>query len=215
MSFTYAQLKTALQDYTETRETSFVQNLPVFIQLAEERILKHVRLNLFQKNVSGTMATGNQYLALPTDFLSAFSLSIIAPSGKEFLLQKELDFIQTYNPDASVTGQPKYFATFDVTNLLLAPTPNDNYVTELHYFYRPQSLTAGAEDGTTWLSVNAPIAMLYGSLVEAYTYLKGDADLMQNYSNRFVEALSRLKDLGEAKEPTTDYRSGRQTIPRT
>ena len=126
MSFTYAQLKTAIQDYTENDETSFVNNLPLFIRMAEERILKGVQLNLFQKNQSGVMATGNEYLAAPTDFLAPFSLSIDVSGAKEFLLFKDLDFIQTYNPNSTTTGQPQYYAQFDVDNFIIAPTPDAN-----------------------------------------------------------------------------------------
>ena len=144
MSFTYAQLKQAVQDYLETSDTSFVNNLPLFIRMAEERILKNVRLNLFQKNASATMTAGNQFLAAPPDFLSPLSCSVTTSSGKEFLLFKELDFVQTYNPDPTVTGVPQYFATFDVDNFLLGPAPDQSYPVILHYFYRPASLTAGA-----------------------------------------------------------------------
>lgn len=208
MSFTYAQLKQAIQDYTENDETSFVNNLPLFIRLAEERILKGVQLNLFQKNQSGTMSTGNQYLASPTDFLAPFSLSIDVSGNKEFLLFKDLDFVQTYTPDATTTGQPKYYAQFDVDNFIIAPTPDANYTVDIHYLYRPASITVGAEDGTTWLSENAELALLYACLIEAYIYMKGDANVMQMYNQRFMEAVSRLKNLGEAQEPIDEYRNG-------
>ena len=208
MSFTYAQLKQAIQDYTENDETSFVNNLPLFIRLAEERILKGVQLNLFQKNQSGTMSTGNQYLASPTDFLAPFSLSIDVSGNKEFLLFKDLDFVQTYTPDATTTGQPKYYAQFDVNNFIVAPTPDDNYVVDIHYLYRPASITIGADSGTTWLSENAELALLYACLIEAYIYMKGDANVMQMYNQRFMEAVSRLKNLGEALETVDEYRNG-------
>jgi len=215
MSFTYGQLKQAVQDYLENSETSFVNNLPLFIRMAEERILKNVRLNLFQKNASAVAGAGNQFLAVPPDFLSPLSCSVTTDEGKSFLLFKELDFIQTYNPDPSVTGVPLYFATFDVDNFLLGPPPDQNYPVILHYFYRPVSLTAGPEDGTTWLSENAELSLLYGTLFEAYTFLKGDPDMMQLYASRFAESLGRLKDLGEGKETTTDYRDGKVRVQRS
>jgi hypothetical protein len=215
MSFTFAQLKQAVQDYVETEETKFVANLPLFIRMAEERILKSVRLNLFQKNASALMVTGNPFLAVPPDFLSPLSISIETDEGAEFLLFKDLDFIQTFAPDASATGVPRYFATFDVTNFLLGPAPDQNYPVTLHYFFRPPSLTEGPESGTTWLSENAELSMLYGTLFEAYTFLKGDPDLMQLYAARFEESLIRLKDLGEGKETITDYRYGKVRIPRS
>jgi hypothetical protein len=208
MSFTYAQLKQAIQDYTENDETSFVNNLPLFIRLAEERILKGVQLNLFQKNQFGTMTSGNEYLAAPSDFLAPFSLSIDVSGDKEFLLFKDLDFVQTYTPDSTTTGQPKYYAQFDVDNFIIAPTPDANYTVDIHYLYRPASITSGAEDGTSWLSENAELALLYACLIEAYIYMKGDPNVMQMYNQRFAEALSRLKNLGEAQEVTDEYRTG-------
>jgi len=208
MSFTYAQLKQAIQDYTENDETSFVNNLPLFIRLAEERILKNVQLNLFQKNQFGNMTSGSEYLAAPSDFLAPFSLSIDVSGSKEFLLYKDLDFVQTYTPDAATTGQPKYYAQFDVGYFIIAPTPDASYTVDIHYLYRPASITSGAEDGTTWLSQNAELALLYACLIEAYIYMKGDANVMQMYNQRFVEAVSRLKNLGEAQETIDEYRRG-------
>tara|TARA_R110000868_G_scaffold119_4_gene1264 strand:+ start:15232 stop:15879 length:648 start_codon:yes stop_codon:yes gene_type:complete len=215
MSFTFAQLKQAVQDYLETSETSFVNNIPLFIRMAEERILKNVRLNLFQKNASALTGAGSQFIAVPTDFLSPLSCSVTTAEGKEFLLFKELDFVQTYNPDPTVTGVPQYFATFDVDNFVLGPVPDQAYPIILHYFYRPVSLTAGAEDGVTWISENAELSLLYGTLFEAYTFLKGDQDMMQLYAARFSESMGRLKDLGEGKETTTDYREGKVRIQRS
>jgi hypothetical protein len=215
MSMTYDELKTAIQDYTENDETSFVNNLPLFIRLAEERILKSVQLNLFQKNQSGIMTTGNKYLAAPSDFLAPFSLSIAVSGSQEFLLFKDLDFVQTYTPDATTTGQPKYYAQFDVGNFILGPTPDANYTVDIHYLYRPASLTVGAGSGTTWLSDNAEITLLYASLVEAYTYMKGDPNLMQMYNQRFAEGISRLKNLGESQEVIDEYRYGQIRKPRT
>ena len=208
MSFTYATLKTAIQNYTQNDETSFVTSLPIFIRLAEERILKSVQLNIFQKNVSGSMSSSNQYLAVPSDFLAPFSLNITNSSSFEYLQFKSLEFVQTYNPNSSTTGTPKYYAQFDVDYFILAPTPNANFTVNLSYFYRPSSLTAGADSGTTWLSENAEIALLYGSLLESYTYMKGEPDLISLYNSRFLEALGRLKDLGEAKEVSEEYNVG-------
>jgi len=215
MTMTYGELKQAIQDYTENDETTFVNNLPLFIRLAEERILKSVQLNLFQKNQAGTMTTGNQYLAAPSDFLAPFSLSIDVSGDAEFLLFKDLDFVQTYTPDPTTTGQPRYYAQFDVDNFILAPTPDANYTVDIHYLYRPASLTAGADSGTSWLSTNAEIALLYGSLVEAYTFMKGDPNLMQMYMQRYGEGVSRLKNLGEAQEVVDEYRYGQIRKART
>jgi hypothetical protein len=210
MSFTYAQLKQAIQDYTDNDETSFVTNLTIFIQQAEERILKNVQLSLFRKNVSGTLSSSNKYLACPSDFLAPFSLSFIdVDSNHQFLEFKDTDFVQSFNPNAATTGNPRYYAVFDINNFILGPTPNAASVVELHYFYRPTSLTAGSDSGTTWLSENAQIAMLYGSLLEAYTYMKGEPDLVALYEKRFGEALVGMKMFGEAKEVTDEYRVGK------
>ncbi len=215
MSFTYAQLKTAVQDYTENTETSFVTNLPTFIKTAENRIFKSVDLEVFRKNATSAMTQTDPFLSLPTDFLASFSLSLTNSNSKEFLLQKDVNFIHEYNSNSATTGTPKYYALFDVDNLILAPTPNSNYTCELHYYYKPASLTAGADSGTTWLSTNAPNALLYGSLSEAYIYMKGEPDMMQLYERRFIEELGRIKDLAEARENTDAYRVGLPNRPRT
>ena len=168
MSFTYAQLKQAVQDYTENDETTFVTNLPVFIRQAEDRILKNVQLSLFKKNVSGGMTASNKYLACPSDYLAPFALSFVDSDGDHVFLDfKDVDFVQSFNPDPSTTGNPRYYAVFDVDNFILGPTPNSAYSVELHYFYRPASLTAGADSATTWFGENAGMARLYGTLMGA------------------------------------------------
>ena len=216
MAFTYAQLKTALQDYTQNTETTFVANLPLFIRSAEERVLKNVQLSLFRKNSAGNVTKGDEYLTMPNDFLAPFSLAYIDDSGERFFLEfKDVSFLQSFNPDRALEGDPRYYAIFDLDAFLVAPTPSGNYAVELHYFYRPTSLTAGAEGGTTWLSVNADLTMLYGSLVEAYTYMKGDPTLLLEYEKRFGEAIIALKQFGEAKQVTDEYRTGMVIRART
>lgn len=215
MSYTYAQLKTAIQDFAENTETSFVTHLPDFIRAAEDRIFKLVDLEVFRKNATSALTTSDPYLSVPTDYLSSFSLSITRDSAKEFLLQKDVNFLQEYSPNPATTGVPKYYAFFDIDNFILAPTPDSNYAVELHYYYRPASLTAGADSGTTWLSENAPNALLYGSLVEAYIYMKGEQDVLGMYEKQFQEALSRIKDLAEARENSDAYRRGLPDRPRT
>ena len=215
MSFTYDELKQAIQDYTENDETSFVNNLPLFIRQAEERILKNVQLSLFRKNVSGNMTSSNKYLACPSDFLAPYSLSFVnSDSDHVFLDFKDVDFVQSFNPDATTTGNPRYYAVFDIDNFVLGPTPDSSYAVELHYFYRPASLTAGAGSGTTWLSENAELALLYGSLIEAYIYMKGEQDVMAQYEKRFAEAITGLKMFGESKEVTDEYRTGKVIRPK-
>jgi|TARA_X000001388_G_scaffold63996_1_gene50056 hypothetical protein len=215
MSYTLAELKTAIQDYTENTETSFVTNLPTFIKNAEQRIFKLVDLEFFRKNATSALSQNDPYLSVPTDYLASFSVSITNNSSKEFLLQKDVNFIQEYNPNPATTGVPKYYAYFDVNNFIVSPTPNANFAVELHYYYKPDSLTAGSDSGTTWLSKNASNAMLYGSLVEAYTYMKGEQDMMTMYEKQFTEALSRIKDLAEARENSDAYRRGLPERPRT
>tara|TARA_R110000823_G_scaffold301148_1_gene422046 strand:+ start:2985 stop:3635 length:651 start_codon:yes stop_codon:yes gene_type:complete len=215
MSFTYEQLKQAVQDYTENQETTFVNSLPIFITQAEERILKSVQLSFFRKNVSGAMTANNRFLAAPTDFLAPFSLSFVdSGSAHVFLQFKDPDFVQTFNPNASTAGDPRFYAVFDVENFILGPTPSGAYSVELHYFYRPASLTAGANSGTTWLSTNAEIALLYGCLIEACIFMKGEPDMMATYEKRFSEAISGMKMLGEAKEVTDEYRTGQVIRPK-
>jgi len=208
MSFTYDSLKQAIQDYTENTETTFVNNLDLFIKNTEERILKIAQLEVFRKNASGALTASNKFLAVPTDYLASYSVCITNGSDKEFLLFKDVNFVQSFNPDPATTGVPRYYAQFDVNNFILGPTPNSNYNVDIHYFYRPNSLTAGAGSGTTWLSENASVALLYGCLIEAYTFMKGEADLVQNYTQRFTEALSRVKNFGESQEVTDAYRTG-------
>ena len=215
MSFTYSELKTAMQDYTENTETSFVTHLNDFIKAAEDRLFKSVDFEIFRKNVTSAFTSSDRFLTVPTDFLASFSLRITTSGSERFLEQKDVNFLQTYTPSASTTGLPRYYARFDENNFIVAPTPDSNYAVELHYYFRPASLTAGADSGTTWLSTNASFALLYGSLFEAYAYMKSDPDMLKLYSDRFTEELLRLKDLGEARENTDAYRMGLPSRERT
>ncbi len=206
MSWTYATLKTAIQDYMESTESSLVSNLDNFIETAEERIFKNVQLDDFRKNVVGDMTTSSPYLGSPSDFLAPFSLAVIDGSGNySYLLLKQVSFIRDFSPNPTTTGLPKYYAEFDEDTFIIAPSPDSDYSTELHYYYRPNSLTSAGDSGTTWLSENAPNAMLYGSLVEASTYLKS-YESIPVYESKFQEALLGLKNLGEAKSTRDQYR---------
>tara|TARA_Y100000114_G_scaffold111022_1_gene104769 strand:- start:1683 stop:2330 length:648 start_codon:yes stop_codon:yes gene_type:complete len=215
MSFTLATLKTAIQDYTDNSETNFVTHIPDFIKASEEKILKSVDLDYFRKNVTSTLTSSDQFLTTPTDYLASFSFQITTSGSESFLLQKDVNYLREYTPSASTTGLPKYYARFDENNFILAPTPDTNYTIELHYFYRPASLTAGSDSGTTWISTNAPFALLYGSLVEAYTFMKGEPDILKSYNDLYLQYLERVKDLGEARENTDGYRVGLPSRPRT
>ena len=208
MAFTYTTLKTAIQDYTQNTETTFDSQLARFILNAEERILKECQLDVFRKSVQGSTASSNKFLANPTDFLAQNSLSVVNSSSNEFLLYKQVTMLQDYTPNPATTGVPLYYADWDDTSFLLAPTPDSNYTMELHYFYRPTSITTSA-DGTSWLGTNAELGLLYGSLVEAYTFMKGEADLLQLYNQRYMEALQTLKNLGEGLQTSDQYRYDR------
>ena len=213
MSFTFTTLKQAIQDYTESNETTFVNNLTTIIKQAEDRIFKRCQLPDFRKNVTANMSSANQYLAMPTDFLTPYSLAI-DNSGYDYLIFKDVNFVRQAYPSSSTTGIPKYYAIFSDTYFLIGPTPNANFAVELHYFHKPESITA-ASSGTSWLGTNAESTLLYGCLLEAYTFLKGDADLMQLYAQRYEEAVSRLEELGEGYNTTDSYRSGAVRKPRT
>jgi len=203
--YTYTTLRQAIQDYTDNTEQTFVNNIDRFIETAEERILKSVPLEVFRKNASTSIVAGNKYVPKPTDWLYSFSLSIGSGDSKEFLLNKDTNFIQEFWPDASDTGFPRYYADFDLTNFIVAPTPDDSYEAELHYFYRPVSLV-DEPSGVTWLSENAATVMLYGSLVEAYIFMKGEPDMISAYDQRFTQAMSTLNGYAQAAEGLDFYR---------
>lgn len=208
MSWTNATLTTAIQDYLDSSESSLVTNIPNFIKATEEKILKSVQLDLFRKNVTGNATASNTYLTMPTDFLSPFSLALIDSSGNyNYLLLKHVSFIRDYTPSATTSGTSKYYAEFDETTFILAPAPSTNFEFELHYFYRPTSLTATSGTDTTWLSTNAINAMLYGCLSEACMYLK-NYEAIPTYEQKLQESLVLLKNLGEAKSTRDQYRYG-------
>ena len=196
MSFTLETLKSTVQDYCETSETTFVADLDRFIQEAEERILKNVELPVFRKNVKGNGTSSSPYLSTPSDFLATYSLALIIDSVYTYPLFKHVSFIRDYTPNPSTTGPTKYYALFDDNTFILGPTPAANYEYELHYKYRPASLTTTSGSSTTWLSDNAPDAMLYGTLVEAATFLKIPEEAAQ-YEQRFVLDMNALKNIGE------------------
>ena len=206
MAWTYTTLKSTIQDYLETTETTFVNNLGVIVSQAEDRILKTVQLPDFRKSTTVSMTSGNSYLSTPSDFLSPYSLAL-NNSGYEYLIFKDVNFIREAYPVAATTGVPKYYGLFNETSFILGPTPGSGYSVELHYFYKPESITT-ASAGTSWLGTNAESALLNASLVEAYTFLKGEPDLLQLYEGRYQEAIAQLQKLGEGFSTTDSYRSG-------
>jgi hypothetical protein len=210
----YTQLTQALQDYLESSETSFVSNIPTFVKQAEERIYRSVQIPELRKNATAATTSGNQYLARPADFLSVFSLAVVDGSGNySYLYDKDVNFIREAYPSASTSGLPKYYAQFDGDqsgtegNFILGPTPNAVYTVELHYYYDPPSIV---DTGTSWLGTNAETALLYGSLVEAYTYQKGDADMLQLYTTRYMEAMAQLFGI-DLRSKRDDYRDGQMS----
>ena len=206
MAFTFTTLKTAIQDYLETSETTFVSNLPLIIAQAEQRILRGVQIPDLRRNQTGTLTQGNAYLTMPDNFLAPYSLSI-NNSGSEFLIFKDVNFVREAYPVEATQGVPKYYGIFDDTRFIIGPTPNDNYAVEIHYMFEPESITTSS-DGTSWLGSNAENALLYSCLVEGYTFLKGDGPTMEFYLSKYEDAVLRLKSLGEGYDTTDNYRSG-------
>jgi len=213
MSFTFTTLKTTIQDYTENTETTFVNNLSTIIVQAENRINGAVELPNYRKNQTATATINNQYLGVPDDFLYPYSLAVVDSDGNyNFLINKDVNFIREAYPKASAnTGLPEYYAQFDDDFYILGPTPDANYTVELHYFYLPQSITASS-DGTSWLGTNAPDVLLFGSLVEAYIFMKGEPDIVQLYETRFKDALDKLVIENDGRNRKDAYRSGQRRL---
>lgn len=207
MAWTYTTLTQAIKDYTENTETTFSNNITVFIQQAEVTILRAVQLPVFRKNVTGTMTASNAYLSTPSDFLRPYSLAIINSSSHEYLINKDVNYVREVYPNPATTGVPKYYALFDDNTFIIGPTPGSNYTSELHYFYKPESITA-ASAGTSWLGTNAEDALLYGSLLQAYIFMKGEPDVVQSYAQQFQTSVEALKLEGDGYDRTDAYRDG-------
>jgi len=226
---TYTELITAIQTYTENTfpattladgsTVSSTTQINRFITQAEQRIYNMVQFPSLRKNVTGSVTSANKYLSCPDDFLSAYSLAVIDATGNyEYLLNKDVNFIrQAYPNPTTDTGIPKYYALFGPTvntstitnelSFMVGPTPDASYSVELHYYYYPQSITV-AVSGQTWLGDNFDTVLLYGSLVEAYTYMKGEVDIITGYDAKYKEALTLAKRLGDGLERSDAYRSG-------
>jgi hypothetical protein len=219
----YAALVTAISDYTEN--TFPTADMNTFITQAEQRIYNTVQFPSIRKNVTGTLTANNKYLSCPNDFLSTYSLAVITAAGAyEYLLNKDVNFIREAYPTPTETSIPKYYALFGPTttsgppsvptnelSFILGPTPDATYSVELHYYYYPESITTAVN---TWLGDNFDSVLLYGSLVEAYTYMKGEADIVALYEGKYKEALMLAKRLGDGLERSDAYRSGQyRTAP--
>lgn len=217
----YTQLTAAICDYTQNFEQDFVANIPVFVRQAEQRIYNTVQFPSLRKNMTGTLTANNKYLSAPGDFLAVYSLAVIDATGAyEYLLNKDVNFIRQAYPTPTSTGLPKYYALFGPTttnntppvitnelSFILGPTPDLGYTVELHFYYYPESITTAAS-GQTWLGDNFDSVLLYGSLVEAITFMKGEADMVQLYNTKYTEALALAKRLGDGMERTDAYRTG-------
>ena len=212
----YAALVSNIEAYTENTEADFIAKIPVFVEQAEQRIYNSVQFPSIRKNVTGVVSTTTPYLSAPNDYLATYSLAVVDADGSyEYLLNKDVNFIRQAYPKASDTGLPKYYALFGPTisgstitnelSFILGPKPDSNYTVELHYYYYPESIVTA---NTTWLGDNFDTVLLYGSLVEAYTYMKGEPDMMQLYNQKYMEALALAKRLGDGMERQDAYRSG-------
>ena len=217
----YAALSAAIQAYTENPSSDFVAQIPVFVRQAEQRIYNSVQFPSIRKNVTGYTTANNKYLQCPSDFLSVYSMAAIAADGSyEYLLNKDVNFIrQAYPNPNDDKAIPRYYAIFgprsdneDELTFILGPTPDASYEIELHYYYYPESITVAA-NGQTWLGDNFDTVLLYGSLVEAYTYMKGEQDMMAMYNQKYMEALQLAKRLGDGLERGDAYRSGQFRLP--
>jgi len=207
----YTELVAAIQSYTENQYSTTDVN--TFIQQAEQRIYNSVQLPDLRKNVTGNMTSGNKYFSLPSDWLSTFSIAVINANNEyTYLLNKDVNFIRESFPDTDTPfyGKPEYYAIFNDTTMLLGPTPDANYSSELHYYYYPESIVTA---GNTWLGDNFDSALFYGSLLEAAVFMKDEADTVTQYMNKYNEAMGLLQNLGEGKNRRDAYRSGQERIP--
>jgi hypothetical protein len=218
----YTQLVAAIEAYAENYDTStggFVDNIPVFVYNAEQRIYNSVQLPSLRKNVTGTLTANNKYLACPTDFLATYSIAVInTDTSYTYLLNKDVNFIRQAYPKPTDTGTPAYYALFgpdtsaiNELSFIVGPTPDSAYSVELHYFYYPESITT-VSTGQTWLGDNFASVLLYGSLLEAGTFMKSDPDIMGVYKQRYDEALGLLKRLGDGLERGDAYRDGQTKL---
>ena len=206
----YAALSAAIQDYTQNYEQEFVANIPVFVKQAEQRIYNSVQFPSLRKNVTGNLTPNNKYLSCPIDFLSVYSMAVVDTTGAyEYLLNKDVNFIRASYPPPNSYGKPKYYAIWNNTSMILGPTPDLAYTAELHYYYYPASIVTA---GTSWVGDNFETVLLYGSLREAYTYLKGEQDMMQYYDQKYQEAVAQLKRLGDGLDRQDAYRSGQVRV---
>lgn len=202
----YTELKQAIIDFTESTDPTFEANIPIFVEDTERRIYNSVLIPVLRKNVTGNTTANNKYLACPVDFLAPYELAIISPTDNSYsyALQKDVSFVRQNYPLATYTGVPQYYAQFDDNTFILAPTPGLDYNVELHYYYYPQSIVTA---GTSWVGDNFPMCLLYGALCEANMFLKGEADLQQNYEKLFGDNMGLLKNYADGRTRNDNYRA--------
>lgn len=220
----YTELRQRIIDFAESDEPLFVANIDDFVRTAEQKIYNSVQIPALRKNATSTLTPNNKYLSGPADFLSVFSLAVISPQGDyEYLLNKDVNFIRQAYPSPTDTGIPRYYAIFGPTttsdqppvitnelSFILGPTPDSNYAVELHYFYYPESIVTA---GTSWLGDNFDTALFYGSMREASIFQRMETDVVANYEQKYNEAMTLLKQLGDGKMRQDAYRSGQVRYP--
>ena len=206
----YTELTNAIKEYTDNTETTFVNNIPNFVRQTEERIYRSILIPELRKNVTTSLTMSNRFLAKPTDFLAVFSIAVVdGSSNYSFLLPKDVNFIREAYPATATSGLPVYYSLFDGDNFLIAPTPDSTYTVQLHYYYDPPSIVTSS---TSWLGDNAESTLLYGSLVEAATFMKGEADIVGFYKTRYEESLDGLRQLADGRNKRDSYRNGEPRI---
>jgi hypothetical protein len=201
-----------IQDYTVNQETVFLAEIPNFIMAAENRIYQSVQIPAIRKNQTSGLTAGFQYLTLPTDYIYTYSLSITDPFtlNQYFLVDKDVNFIREAYPSENVTATPEYYGQFDFQTLIIGPTPDQSYNCELHYGFLPESIVTA---GNTWLGNNFADVLLYGSLREAYVFMKGEQDVIALYETKYNESLMLLKQTGDGKLRQSAYRKGQVRVP--
>jgi hypothetical protein len=216
----YSELVDATKAYVEndfpstagSGDLTSTEQLNIFIKEAEQRIYNAVQLLDLRKSATLTTTSGTATVASPSDWLANFSLAVIAPvtGAYTFLLNKDVTYIREAYPTPTSTGTPTHYALQNNDTFLLGPTPDAAYSLALTYFYYPESIVTA---GTSWLGDNFDSALLYGTLLEAYTFMKGEEDVIAQYQKRYEEAMNLLKQLSEGKNRQDTYRTLQTRYP--
>lgn len=210
----YGELKTLVCQYLENFETSFVDNLPVFVRAVEEDVFRQVQLPDLMQTSTANCIQNNIFLPLPGDFLSPYSLGVMVGGELVMMTSKDYSFIKEVYPQGnSAPGTPRYYAVYNDAMMILGPAPDDDYTMELNYFFEPASITDGSDSGTTWLSINGENALLFGTIIQGYIYSKGDQDVMAQYQTQYEQAIAELKIIAEGRNRKDVYRRSDRRIP--